>query len=205
MKTKVIMQRDLDGMIVEQNSKTEMFNATLLANQFSSKYKVKKQVSDFMKYKNVKEFIGAMYDEYPDTLISVSKKGGVNQGTWMHPYLFIKFAMWLNPRFELKVIKFIYDELIKNRHLAGDNYNMLSSSGSRLKGYNYSEVAKAIQWIVFNKTGKGLRQQANQEQLKEISDIEEKLAFSIDMGYIKSYKHLLTSMRDIYRRKNDKF
>lgn len=26
---------------------------------------------------------------------------------WMHPYLFIKFAMWINPRFDVHVIEFM--------------------------------------------------------------------------------------------------
>lgn len=36
----------------------------------------------------------------------------------MHPLLFIDFAMWLNPAFKVKVLKFVYDELIKFRNLA---------------------------------------------------------------------------------------
>lgn len=40
----------------------------------------------------------------------------------MHPFLFTKFAMWINPRFEVKVIRFVYDEMIQYRNLAGDAY-----------------------------------------------------------------------------------
>lgn len=70
-----------------------------------------------------------------------------------------------------------------------------------MKGYNFTEVAKAIQWIVYGKTGKNLRQTATQEQLKELNDIQTKLSFAIDMGYIKTYDRLLQDMRDMYRKK----
>lgn len=44
----------------------------------------------------------------------------------MHPILFVKFAMWLNPRFEVQVIKFVYDQMLKYRNDAGDAYNWYS-------------------------------------------------------------------------------
>lgn len=50
------------------------------------------------------------------------KTRGKNGGTWMHPILFIDFAMWINPSFKYDVLKFVYDELIKFRNLAGDAY-----------------------------------------------------------------------------------
>ena len=40
----------------------------------------------------------------------------------MLPLLFLDFAMWLNPRFKVKVLKFVQDEMIKFRNLAGDAY-----------------------------------------------------------------------------------
>lgn len=81
---------------------------------------------------------------------------------------------------------------------------MLSSSGVKLKGYKFTEVAIAMQWIVYGKTGKNLRQTATQEQLKELNEIQLKLSFAIDMGYIKSYSQLLNEMREMYRIKKSK-
>lgn len=123
----------------------------------------------------------------------------------MHPYLFIKFAMWINPKFELQVIKFVYDELIKFRHLAGDNYNVLTAAIAKLPDCDYRETAIAIQWIVFNRTGKELRQQATQLELAEISDIENKLAYAIDMGFIKNQAELIITLRKMYNEKYRKF
>lgn len=53
--------------------------------------------------------------------------------------------------------------------------------------------------IVYNKTGKELRQVATQEQLIEINDIQTKLAFAIDFGYIKSYPQLMDELRKMYK------
>jgi hypothetical protein len=120
----------------------------------------------------------------------------------MHPYLFIDFAMWLNPKFKYQVIKFVHDQLIANRHSAGDNYNVLSSAVSKLPDCDYRQVAIAMQWIVFGTRGKNLRQLANQEQLGQLAEIEKKLAFAIDMGFIRTQKQLLKEMRKMYNNKN---
>lgn len=173
---------------------------------------------DFLNSKATTEFIEVLNDEIAQSEISdmaiqavITKKGkNTSKGktkdeVWMHPYLFIDFAMWINPKFKLQVIKFVYDQLISQRHLAGDNYKILSSAGAKLKGYQYPEVAKALQWIVFGKTGKELRQSATQEQLQELNDIQTKLAFAIDMGYITSYDQLLKEMRKLWNQKNQKF
>lgn len=196
----------MGGFDVTQRTKDSMFNATDLARQWNTlNIKGRKDVSNFLDNDNTKLFLEALaYEENLNTRNLVIKKRGKYGGTWMHPYLFIKFAMWLNPKFEVQVIKFVYDELIKNRHIAGDNYKLLSESGVKLKGYNFSEVATALNWIVFDKKGKNLRQSATQEQLKELSDLQTKLSFAIDMGYINNYNKLIFEMQEIYRMKKRK-
>lgn len=206
MKTSVVMIRKMGDFEVSQRTKDGMFNATALLKQWNAKPEnPKRDLSKFWESTKVKEFLRVL--ENDEEFLNTPKQGyyktrGKNGGTWVHPYVFIKLAMWIHPLFELKVIKFVYDDLINYRNIAGDNYKILSSAGKKLKGYNYSEVAKAIQWIVFDKTGKGLRQTANQEQLQEISSLEQKFAFAIDMSYIKTYKGLIAGLREAYREKN---
>ena len=113
--------------------------------------------------------------------------------------------MWLNPTFKVQVLKFVYDQLIQNRKLAGTNYNLLSSSGVKLKGYDFSKVAIALQWIVFGKKGKNLRQLATEQELKELYELEQKLAFAIDMGYISTYDQLISELKKIWSQKYVKF
>ena len=207
MKTNVTMVRKMGDFDVLQRTQDGMFDATSLSKQWKSVTGVRKDVGDFIKLESTKEFISALQlNDNVDTqkVVSVSR-GGKAQGTWMTPLLFIDFAMWLNPSFKVKVLKFVYDELIRERKIAGDNYIMLSAAGSKLKGYNYVEVAKAMQWIIYNKIGKDLRQHATQEQLTELNDLQSKLAFAIDMGYIKDYNQFLIELRKIYNAKNKKF
>ncbi len=209
MKTNVVMIRKMGHFDVHQRTKDGMFNATELAKQWNIKNKTKKETFDFLKLDSTKEFIDAINDEENLIPTNIGFKThtvvkGKYGGTWMSPLLFIDFAMWLNPTFKLQVLKFVYDELIKQRNDAGDGYLKLSASGIKLKGYDFVEVAKAIQWIVYRTTGKELRQVASQQQLAEINDIQTKLSFAIDFGYIKSYQQLVSELRKMYRIKYHK-
>lgn len=96
---------------VEQRTKDGMFNATTLIRQWNETTGEKKEVAKFFENSGTKDFIQALMDEENlNTQNSAYLKSrGKQGGTWMHPYLFVKFAMWLNPRFEVKVIKLVYD------------------------------------------------------------------------------------------------
>lgn len=207
MKTSVVMIRKMGSFDVQQRTKDQMFNATSLLTQFNKGKRGTKDISSFLVKKSTKEFIEALSEsENVNTRnLVLTSKGKNAGGTWMHPFLFIDFAMWINPKFKVKVIKFVYDELIKSRNDAGDNYISLSASGLKLKGYNFSEVATAMNWIVFGKKAKLQRQTATQEELKELNILQTKLSFAIDMGYISTYQGLISEMRKIYHKKNNKF
>jgi len=208
MKTNQNMVRKMGNFEVVQRTKDGMFNATILLKQWNEKLGVKKEVSKFFELKQTSEFIKVLEQEENLNTQETAylKTRGKYGGTWMHPILFVKFAMWINPKFEYFVIKFVYDQLIKYRHQAGDNYGQLQKAAAKLKGVNYPQIAKGLNYIVFGKHESGvLRQQATEEQLEELTKLEEKLAFSIDMGYIKSYIQLLNEMRKIWHQKNKPF
>ena len=113
--------------------------------------------------------------------------------------------MWLNPKFKLEVIKFIYDQLIKFRIDSGDMYKGLASSLKKLKGVNYSKVGQGLNYIVFNEHKTNRRNTATEEELKELYELEKQLAFMIDHGWIKDFEKFITVMREIYHKKHDKF
>ncbi len=50
-----------------------------------------------------------------------------------------------------------------------------------------------------------LRQNANPKQLEMLNSLQEKLAFAIEMGYIKTYDELIAEMIRIYRIRNNYF
>lgn len=192
---------------VKQRTQDGYFNATELLRKWSESADKRKDINVFLRSKNTKELVNAIDS---DTTIIVSKKGafdvrkgGKNQGTWMQPYLFIDFAMWLNPKFKLQVIKFVHDQLIEFRHDAGDNYKELSSAVQQFKGINFPQMAKGLNWIVFNKHETGIRQKATKVELLKLNDVQKKLAFACDMGYIKSFDQLLEEMRKMYFSANE--
>lgn len=204
-----VLQRISDGF----------FDANALLIQWNKHGVTQRKMIEYLESKKTKEFVDALENdetlrgktEVGDFKVVIrvkgktTKNGRIADKVYFHPFLFIDFCMWLNPTFKLQVIKFVYDELIKNRHLAGDNYNVLTAALATMPDIDYKKVATAIQWIVFNRTGKNLRQQATQEQLSEISDIESKLAYAINMGFIKSYDELIAAMRKMYNDKYQKF
>lgn len=52
--------------------------------------------------------IKALAEQYPELVKNEDGK------VWMHPYLFIDYAMWLDPKFKLEVIKTFYENWTKH-------------------------------------------------------------------------------------------
>lgn len=226
MKTNVNMIRRLDVYNVEQRTKDGMFNATSLIKQWNESGNVKKDLDDFLNNANTKEFISALSEDIivNQQLLNPQKNGelkivdnksvmntiiNATRGrygmTWLHPYLFIKFAMWLNPRFEVQVIKFVYDELMELRNAAGDGYKVMTAAVSIFPDVDYAYIAMALNYIVFGKHYEGIRQTATVEQLKELKDIQSNLAFAVNRGFITSYQSLIIEMRKIWLDKHQQF
>lgn len=201
MKTNQVMIRKLGDFDINQRTKDGMFNATDLLKQWNERKKMKKQVKDFITLEQTQSFMEVLATEENlnggdrPYLATRGKQGG----TWMHPILFVKFAMWINPKFEYFVIRFVYDQLIEFRHSAGDQYRGLTRALTMFDNVDYAKVAKALNYIVFGIHEKELRQKATQQQLKSLTNLQEKLAFAINMGYIKTFSELLTEMRKIWR------
>ena len=207
MKTNVVMIRKMGEFDVSQRTCDGMFNATELLKQWNSYAGMQKQMIHFMSNESTKEFIQILEleSDIKERNHVVLQTRGKNGGTWMHPYLFIDFAMWINPKFKLDVIRFVYDQLIQFRHSAGDNYIGLTSAVQRFTNVNYSTLAKGLNYIVFNEHSDGLRQKANESQLKQLTELQKQLAFAVDMGYIKSFDELVNEMRRIWNIKHNVF
>ena len=203
MKTNVNMIRKMGDFEITQRSKDGMFNATILLKQWDKLNPTKKKhsVKDFLRNDKVKAFISVLDTDLNGAKMPYLTTRGKTGGTWMHPYLFLKFAMWINPEFELQIIKFVYDQLIDFRNDAGDNYRGLTNAVQNFTNINYPKLAKGLNWIVFKKHQTGIRQEATQNQLKQLNELQRKLAFAVDMGYIKSFDELINEMRRIYNLK----
>lgn len=202
------MTRRMGQFEVLQRTKDGMFNATALLNQWNRASGMKKEINDYLRLQSTHDFLSALQSEsdFKDgNSPYLTSRGKYSGGTWMTPLLFIDFAMWLNPKFKVQVLKFVYDELIKCRTAAGDNYNVLAKSIAALPDVDYPQVARALNWIVFNKHERDIRNTATPQQLQDMDELQRKLAFSVDMGYIRSFPDLMNSMRRIYNRQHAKF
>ena len=135
----------------------------------------------------------------------MNKNGRTPDKVWMNPILFIKFAMWINPTFEVKVIRFVYDEMIKYRNDAGDAYRDLSSAIGKIVPADFmpkamQKVAEALNWIVFGCHEKMARNKYGDEnKQRELYQLEKKVADLINDGFIKNYDSLINYLRKKYQ------
>jgi hypothetical protein len=194
---------------VNQRTSDGMFNATELLSQWNDFAGTQKQMSHFTENASTKEYIKTIENDLnsKERNSVLIQSRGKNGGTWMHPYLFIDFAMWLNPKFKLQVIKFVYDELIKYRHEAGDAYILLSYSLGKIVPKSFlpiaiQKVSQAMNHIVFNNHQTGIRnKEASEENLRELSELEKKISDLISEGFIKNYEQLMSYLRNQWKRK----
>lgn len=186
-----------------------MFNATNLLKQWNEASGEKKEITKFFDNDNTKEFISALMEEEKlNTQNSAYLKArGKNGGTWMHPILFVKFAMWLNPRFEVQVIKFVYDQMLKYRNEAGDAYKELGKAIGKIVSKKFMpvamcKVAKAINYVVFNEHEHEMRNKHGEESKQyELFNMERQVAMLINDGFIHSYDQVIEYLRKKYSEK----
>lgn len=226
MKTNQVMLRPMGRFQVVQRTSDGYFDgADLLYQWRKSNPKCKDTVKDFIEQTKVQTFLSELEKEIGNDaqpqkwgmadLHSVvvnkgrnTKNGRSKDQVWMHPYLFIKFSMWLNPRFEVQVIKFVYDQMIQYRNEAGDAYRELSAAvativpKSEMKS-KMRKIGEALNWVIFNAHEKMLRnKQGDEDKQKELWMFEKKVATLINEGFIKNYKHLIAYLRNQYAVRN---
>ena len=196
MKTSVTMKRKMGNFDILQRTSDGMFNATALLKQWNNSSTTERKLDNYFNSDKTKEFINTILErENLNTpkMVYLKTRGKYNGGTWMHPMLFIDFAMWINPSFKYDVLKFVYDKMIDYRNKAGDAYKTLATNVQKLVGSNFMPIAmrrigEAINWIIFNCHEKELRNKfGNEEKQNELYQFEIKVATLIDEGFI--YTH----------------
>ena len=173
-------------------------------------YVKKKDIDDFFLNKSTQEYIQViMQKENLNTEASVylKSRGKYSGGTWMHPMLFIDFAMWLNPYFKYDVLRFVSDEMIKYRNLAGDSYKTLASHVAtivpkQLMPMAMKKIAQGLNFIVFGDHKHAMRNEVGEEtKQEELFQLQQKVADLIGDEFIKSFDELITYLRKLYGRK----
>jgi hypothetical protein len=217
MKTNQIMTRPMGNFHVEQRTKDGYFNATSFVKQWNlhtqnSGNVKKKEIKEYLENKSTQEFLSALIKEENldggnSPYVTSKARADRGGGTWMHPIMFIDFAMWLNPAFKVKVIKFVYDQMLKYRNDAGDAYKELSSSINSIVPNTFMpqamrKIGEALNYVVFNEHEPMLRnKKGSEDSMRELFELEHRLAENINDGLITSYDQVITFLRKRYSNK----
>ena len=212
----------MGNLDVIQRTKDGYFNATSLLNQWNIQNPTEQRRLDkFWDTTNLKELMSEIAKnelnfnspKFGDlkNALSKTKRGKENGGTWMEGILFIKFAMYLNPRLEYYALKFISDKMIEFRNDAGDAYKQLATAIQKIVDKSFmptamQKVGEAINWIIFNKHEPEIRNQFGDEtKQKELYDFESKIADLINDGFLKSFNDVIIYLRKQWQKRNNPF
>lgn len=210
MKTMQVLTRKMGEFDVLQRTSDGMFNATGLLKQWNAYSGKKKDLDDFLSNKLTKEYITIIESkenlntqDSGDLKVFKSNRGK-NGGTWMHPFLFIDFAMWLNPEFKYNVIKFVHDKLVEYRNEAGNSYILLSAAVSQIVAKEdmpkaMASVARALNYVIYNNHERQLRNKlADELSLKELNELQKDITKLINFEFINSYDQLRNFLRKMW-------
>lgn len=206
MKTAVIMQRQFNGKTIRQHSKSGFLNLNDLYACYAEKNpKLSRTIDKYIRLKQTKEFadillrseVEAKNQITPKTgefdlplsepLVVMYTKIGKNGGTWVHPYMFLDFAMWLDPTFKLWAMKIIDDKLIDLRNEAGDKFKEMQAAlklSGAVSPRDYAREASMINNLVFEGE-RGQRDSASEDKLNLLNKLQKYNAHLIskDMSF----------------------
>ena len=146
-----IINADFNGFNVSFRNDAYI-NATAIAKQFG------KRPVDYLKIDSTQRYITALAQKISEVKkitsninqLVIVKKGGTEQGTWLHPKLAIDFARWLSPEFAVWCDEQI--ERILGINLSGDKTTADDRTGLRhavdamvtKKGLLYPDVYRLV-------------------------------------------------------------
>lgn len=192
MKTPVVMQRELLGMTVRQDSKTEMFNANDMHKIGNEHRKIngmsEKQLASYFDLDSTTELLNAICLEDNLKLDDVKQsKRGKNGGTWVHPVLFVDMAMWYSPKLKAKIIRWVIDGLLSARNESGDSFKQMNKHLTKNfpkefeNPISYMQAANQVANACKVGTGKDKWQKASESQLKLRDKIQENVCLLADV------------------------
>ncbi|MBX4188257.1 MAG: KilA-N domain-containing protein [Candidatus Doudnabacteria bacterium] len=172
MKTSQILN-PTDAISRLQRTGDSYLNGTHLLNDYNKTATNPKRMTEFLKLAGTKEFAAYLEENEIDEKAIKSS----TRGTWMHPKIFIDFAMWLSLEFKSMAIQWILDGLISARNDAGDYANQLKATivdryiefnGSKPSPMIYQNEFKMLKEL----TGIEDRNTATEKQLRNLSTLQ---------------------------------
>lgn len=129
MKTNQILEtidRDFNGVIVRQRTQDSFFslsNVLRVVNNWRDDNNLPSfNFAGYIKTQNVKEFLAELESK---TGKKPYIKATKTQGGWVHPFFMLKILIHNNPKFEISVYEWLFDNLIQNRISSGDSYTRM--------------------------------------------------------------------------------
>jgi hypothetical protein len=214
--------RELFGVVIKQETKTGFMSLTDLQEAYTHARVLNgwrdKRIDHIIKqvenseriYYLLKEqgLVNVSIDTFTemvekDGMIKVLKKAGVykttgrgeNKTVMCNPYIWVLVAMELNPQLYAKVVTWLTDKLILNRIEAGNMCKALNSALYKTKNTDFSKIAIELNKKVFGKHEAGIRNTRSKEELEKLYRLEDRLAFAIERGYIKSTEEIIKAIR----------
>lgn len=219
MKTNVVMKREIGNLPVYQRTKDGYFNATELLKCWNSAANLNtpnsgdlevpiKRLDKFLSNISTKEFVKVLSakENILENKVYIASRGK-NGGTWMHPLLFVDFAMWLNPEFKYDVLSFVRDKMIEYRDKAGDAYKKLSNEILKITNKDFmslvmTRVSIALNYVVFGQHYKDVRNDfGTEDRMNELYDLEIKVASLLEDGFLNSIQDVINYLRRKYKQK----
>lgn len=192
MKTAVIMEREIMGVVVRQNHKSKLFSANDLHKLASAHRKAEglpaRQIGQYFDLDSTQELIKEVCLTEVLKLEDVKKSArGKFGGTWIHPIVFIDMAMWYSPKLKVKIINWVLDGLMELRDESGESFKRMNKTLSRNfpkefeSPLSFIKVSKAIAEACNVGEGENKWQRASKEQLELRNSIQENIELIADL------------------------
>ncbi len=137
--------------------------------------------------------------------LKVYKEGGnskTGKRISSNPYIWVLLALEMNPKIYAKTIVWLTDGLLVFRNGAGDSYKEMCKAVVTLEGVLMPEIfidlAKMLNYIVFNKHQKDIRKDATTEELRLIEILEKEITMMIEFQFVKTKKELIDFLKKLY-------
>lgn len=108
-----MVSRDISGVPVDQRQQDGYVNATQLCKAYREKTGERKDPRNWLETNAANSSMEKLstVTGIPVTALFEVKQGGKHQGTWIHPRLAVRFAMWLSDEFSLQVEDWVHSWL----------------------------------------------------------------------------------------------
>lgn len=201
MKTNQMMEVDFGAgalMIEHATSMGRLQDLFRIGNKFRvDKGQPIRDPQDWLSLNSTKEFKQHL-EQKLGVEVAKAKRGRFG-GTWVHLFLLIDAAAYLDVDFKLAVYtKFIQDNLLGSRDDSGDGFKammeMFASNGLGLLGHNptgddYSSLSRTIKTRVLPPGHPGWNS-ATATQLKERARIQAQVTSILRLGLVRDWDHL---------------